>query len=434
MGFLIGSFYNPKLSFLLVLLIVPFSWGKYGGGTGEPNNPYLISDANHLCEIGQEESDWNKHFEMTADIDFSNCSSQFSAIGYVRTRGQQKPFTGVFDGNSHTISSFIYAPSNEFAVALFGYVSGSDSKIKNIGLIAPNITGFSADLCTGALVGRLEDGNVSGCWVKGQYLTGKDRVGGLIGFCEGGIISNSYSNIEVSGDDSVGGLIGQNESGTIINCYSSGYISGISEIGGLTGSDTAGDYTSCFWDITVNPLITGIGNISDPPEVIGQTTELMQRASTYINEGWDFINIWDICEGTNYPKMIWQKPITGDFLCPDGVDMIDFSILAGQWQFITLKADFAPDGGDNIVNFLDLAVFSNSWNSAVNLPNWNPLCDVAPDGGDEKIDELDLAVFIEQWLKYGSLQLETDIAPLDGDDVVNTFDLAEVLSNWLREF
>ena len=57
-------------------------------------------------------------------------------------------------------------------------------------------------------------------------------------------------------------------------------------------------------------------------------TQMKQQAS-FVN--WDFVTpIWEICEGTNYPKLTWQIPI-GDFICPDGITMVDFSILAAAW-------------------------------------------------------------------------------------------------------
>jgi hypothetical protein len=44
-------------------------------------------------------------------------------------------------------------------------------------------------------------------------------------------------------------------------------------------------------------------------------------------------------------------------------DFNDFSILAGQWRQPPRvpSADIAPDGGDSIVNFLDLAAFADNW-------------------------------------------------------------------------
>ena len=42
---------------------------KYGGGTGEPNDPYLIYTPEQMNAIGAEPNDWSKHFKLMADID-----------------------------------------------------------------------------------------------------------------------------------------------------------------------------------------------------------------------------------------------------------------------------------------------------------------------------------------------------------------------------
>ena len=54
--------------------------------------------------------------------------------------------------------------------------------------------------------------------------------------------------------------------------------------------------------------------------------------------GWDFVgetingpnDFWAICELTNYPKLVWQIPVA-DFICPDGVDFLDYSFFANHF-------------------------------------------------------------------------------------------------------
>jgi hypothetical protein len=82
---------------------------KYGGGTGEPNNPYQIKDANHMQAIGANPDDWDKHFKLMADIDLGDyAGTEFNIIGDKHYDGGWvgTAFTGVFDGNGHTISNF----------------------------------------------------------------------------------------------------------------------------------------------------------------------------------------------------------------------------------------------------------------------------------------------------------------------------------------
>ena len=57
-------------------------------------------------------------------------------------------------------------------------------------------------------------------------------------------------------------------------------------------------------------------------------------------------------------------------------------------------ADFVcPDG----VNFIDFAVFGLAWMSTPLDINWNPVCDIS-DPNDDIIDGLDLDVFSGNWL------------------------------------
>lgn len=77
---------------------------KYSGGTGEPNDPYLINTAEQMNEIGLSVNwdDWDKHFKLMADINLADYTgTEFNIIG-----NYDNPFTGVFDGNDHTISNF----------------------------------------------------------------------------------------------------------------------------------------------------------------------------------------------------------------------------------------------------------------------------------------------------------------------------------------
>jgi len=56
--------------------------GQYGGGNGTAQNPYLISEPNHLQAIGANSNDWGKHFKLMADIDLSGYTgTQFNLIG-----------------------------------------------------------------------------------------------------------------------------------------------------------------------------------------------------------------------------------------------------------------------------------------------------------------------------------------------------------------
>ncbi len=119
---------------IVVGMISGSAQGKYGGGTGEPNDPYQIWDANDMQAIGADANDWDKCFVLMDDIDLSvYTGDEFNIIGYASTNPWDgQPFLGVFDGNDHTISNFTYVSDDRSFVGLFGVVGG---EIKNLGLI-----------------------------------------------------------------------------------------------------------------------------------------------------------------------------------------------------------------------------------------------------------------------------------------------------------
>ncbi len=67
----------------------------------------------------------------------------------------------------------------------------------------------------------------------------------------------------------------------------------------------------------------------------------------------------------SYDRDIWVisgiRVLTTD-LYPDGiVNLLDFGVLAGFWKQDDPLADIAPDGGDDIVDFLDIAKLAEEW-------------------------------------------------------------------------
>ena len=239
---------------LLVLLAISFFGlpvqAKYGGGTGEPNDPYLIYDANQMNAIGADSNDWDKHFKLMADIDLSSYTGTgFNTIGYHISSTDNKAFTGVFDGNGHTISNFSYTATDGSYTGLFEYVSDPNAEIKNLGLIDPNIY---ARRWVGSLVGYLERGTLTGCSVDGGSISG-GSTGGLVGE-NSGTISDCNVSANVYGGMIVGGLAGAN-SGTITNCHSNGTVSGISQIGGAFVGANSGTIINCHSSATVSGLL-----------------------------------------------------------------------------------------------------------------------------------------------------------------------------------
>jgi hypothetical protein len=374
---------NLKILYVMVFLITIcfFSFpahAKYGGGTGEPNDPYLIHTAEQMDAIGAEPNDWDKHFKLMADIDldpnlpgrkvFDKAviapDTDMDTSEYMGT-----PFTGVFDGNNHTISNMTIA--GDRYLGLFGKLDPG-AIISNLGLESVDVKGIDSDVSElvglnkvitsisygtqrGGTVGGLagfNSGTITTSYSTGM-VSGSGVVGGLVGF-NNGIITTSYSDATVSGGGSVGGLVAWNHgtittsyyTGTvtgfswvgglvghnwdsIANCYSTGIVTGVrnvtgERIGGLVGENTTSNFfpfvssiTSSFWDMEASGQTTSAGGT-------GLTTTEMQDINTYLDAGWDFVDetsngtcdYWQISPD-DYPRLCYHEGISP--VMPEGL-------------------------------------------------------------------------------------------------------------------
>ena len=363
-------------------------------GSGYSYDPFQINNYADFTEFRTNSSLRCGYYILTTDIDLSGETFTTAVIN--------RYFGGHFDGNGHIISNITIntAGAGNDYLGLFSSISASvgDLGIKNINITGGDNSSSLGGLCgnnykgtitncyatgsvtggdyseyLGGLCGHNYDGTITNCYAVGS-VTGNDYLGGLCGDNYKGTITNCYATGSVTGDDYIGGLCGWNRNGTISNCYATGQVTGTSNVGGLVGYDYSdGIYTKSFWDTTVNAMLTGIGNTSDP-NVIGESTINLQKIVTFTNAGWDFLgedangtnDFWRMCvDGIEYPKLSRQF-LAGDFVCPDGVNLIDFAILSNAWL-----SDDTPTA------------------------NWNEDCDLDDNG---IIDPDDLKIFAEHWL------------------------------------
>ena len=283
-------------------------WGQYGGGSGEPNEPFLIYDAAELQAVGANPGDWGKHFRLMADIDLSGYpGSTFNQIGYYDAGGDiYLPFGGVFDGNGYTISNFNFDAPTEVCVGLFGCVDGLNATVKNVGLEDPNVVGYYG---VAALVGQLAGGTIEGCYVKGGQVTGDIYTGSLVGLNYSGTVSTCYNQSRVVGTTVTGGLIGYSNEGQLYRCYQAGEVAGTDMTGAVIGFDELGSFDNSFWDSDINGSTGAVGNIPAPVGLIGESTVNMQLEVTYTAADWDFdlLPNWRMPADPNYPQIWWEK-------------------------------------------------------------------------------------------------------------------------------
>jgi len=104
--------YLVSVCFALVTINVPTRAAQFAGGSGTADDPYHIATAEQLDALGADPTCWDKYFKLIADIDLSGYGpAGFHTIGYWVTSKNYKAFTGVFDGDGHSISGFTGACS-----------------------------------------------------------------------------------------------------------------------------------------------------------------------------------------------------------------------------------------------------------------------------------------------------------------------------------
>ena len=282
-------------SALLVCLFCSAAFGQPWDGNGIEGDPYQIWTPNDMQAIGADNSFWDAHFKLMADIDLgAYTGTSFNVIG----ASYSNSFKGVFDGNGHNISNFTYSSSGANYIGVFGYINDPNAEIRNLGLVSADVNAGPGEAVS-TLAGRLGFGTICNCYARGGTVSAYRAAGGLVGANEGTII-NCYVTTSVSGNYKIGGLVGQS-SGEILYCYSAGSVSGADDVGGLLGIKHSGSTTSySFWDIETSGQTISAGGI-------GKTTAEMRTASTFKTWGCD--GAWTIAEGVDYPRLWWENAL-----------------------------------------------------------------------------------------------------------------------------
>ena len=93
----------------------PYLEIEYGvpscGGTGTSDEQYQICTGEQMNNLGRLPARWHQDYKLMADISLADYSGgSYNIIGispaYIEPR---LPFTGIFDGNYHSISGFSYS-------------------------------------------------------------------------------------------------------------------------------------------------------------------------------------------------------------------------------------------------------------------------------------------------------------------------------------
>ena len=213
------------------------SSGYTFSGSGTSESPYLIKSATDLAglaaNVNAGTNYQGKYLKLEANIDLMG--HEWTPIG------GNKPFYGIFDGNSKIITnmSITAAPSSGYGVGLFGYCMGASISgvvLKNAKIAYSGENGFPSGLICGAF-----SGTVKNCRVDGTISTKFGCCGGIIGEVNG-TTSVSDCNVEIHGEKPwgyIGGILGECSGTdlTIESCVVKGEINGGNNgFGGIAGS------------------------------------------------------------------------------------------------------------------------------------------------------------------------------------------------------
>ncbi len=273
---------------------------QLAGGTGEPNDPYLIATAEQLLAADFNEP--GTYFQLCNDIDMEGRERWWpgSFRGHLDGAGFEiqnafcswRGFFGVIESEA-SISNLVltnvgvvavispdhsgsgYGTIGAFAAENYGIITNcgvtgivSTWRVGRVGgfvglnvgeivncyfdgwVLAPWEDVFEEDELDSVYVGGLvsvNSGLIDGSLARGTVL-GNRGVGGLVG-SNGGTIRNGYSRGSVLGQMGAGGLVSEN-TGHLQTCYTASWVTGQMRGGlvGLAGGAYIGSASNCLWD------------------------------------------------------------------------------------------------------------------------------------------------------------------------------------------
>jgi hypothetical protein len=304
--------------------------GIFGGytppaltGKGTAEEPYLVSDGNELGAIVYYDA--AASYRLVEDINLADIT--WSTIAAI------PEFSGVFDGNDHTISNLSVDIPDANYVGLFGRLT-TGAQIESLRIVNAFVGGTSSTV--GILAG-LNQGSVVGAHTAGT-VAGLDLVGGLIGL-NSGRISDSNSTAGVEGRDCVGGLVGQNKDGAVVTSHAAGTATGGRFVGALVGDNT-GDITYCY--VTVEASAAGdsyVGGFVGDNDY-GSITNCCSHASVSgVTTVGGFVGN-NCCNG-NITKCFSTGKVTGDEgvggFVGDNSDTVCYEVI--QFPFVYTECD-----------------------------------------------------------------------------------------------
>lgn len=224
-------------------------WGENTDLTaGEAIEPYTVDAEGHYTvrtaeglqawadAVGESSLRNPVNCTLAADIDMTGQSWT-----PIRT-GNAREYTGVFDGNGHTIIGLGNCLLEE-----------NEGEVRNLTLVNPTgLTLPGSSFSAGAVAGWNE-GTIENCHVVGGSVKGDAYGGGIAGINKGTIRAcSSSATVTTNGYNSSrgGGIVGYN-GGSVLACYATGSVNAGDGMEGAIAGENDNNYggimTACYW-------------------------------------------------------------------------------------------------------------------------------------------------------------------------------------------
>ena len=241
-------------------------------GDGSTEDPYQITSAAELAWLRNEVTKWLDDNRTTDggpmaavrysavlmnDIDLNG--KEWTPIGVVAKTSSGQGYTGIFDGQGHTIRGLNAVPNTELTgvlgcSALFGQIYGGT--VKNL-----TVEGVSngSDYSAG-IVSSVNGGTIYGC-VNRVHVKGGSNVGGITAYARGNAEIINCENAASVTSESIraaytAGIVGNLAGGTRVeSCYNYGEIiaeSATRVTGGIVGNNTGAPIVNCYNAANIN--------------------------------------------------------------------------------------------------------------------------------------------------------------------------------------
>ena len=293
-----------------------YTGGFPNGNIADTSTPYLGCAAE--C-IG---------YELMGNLDFAADGATVTSTDAYPNWTPIPSYQSTLDGKGHTITR-LTINGNHANAGLFAALATS-TVIRDLGILAPNVTSAAPNANAGALVGN-NAGLITASYIDGGSITvtgANPYVGGLAGRNAGtgdlrAVWSAAAVTASTTATSTAGGLIGLH-TGDLTASFAAGAVSSVgaagSAAGGLIGRiDTAGvTIVNSYCDTAATTQSDCIGyRTPDAPAAVaapGHPTAALKTPTDYtgIYEAWAITltpnddtryNVWNFGEPTQYPTL-----------------------------------------------------------------------------------------------------------------------------------